>query len=136
MSKSVSDYLSAIDGLYEIHNRLSKVIIHNIDAIKLIEKWDKPNTFMYCDSPYANETRTSGKYNHDMTDDQHDKYLEVLLKIQNVKILVSGYRCERYSILEKNGWKSVDMEIKTQNNNRVGKSKIETLWFNYEKNSN
>src|ERR1035437_2957695 len=58
MSKPVSDYLSAIDGLFEIHNRISSVIVHNTDALKLIIKWDKENTFMYLDSPYSNETRS------------------------------------------------------------------------------
>lgn len=131
MSKSVSDFLSAIDGLYETHNRLSGVIVHNTDAIKLIEKWDKENTFIYSDSPYANETRSAGRYKHDMTDDDQDKYLNTLLNIKYAKVLVSGYNCDRYSVLENKGWKRVDMEIKTQNNNRKGKSKIESLWFNY-----
>lgn len=131
MSKSVSDYLSAIDGLFETHNRLSTVIINNNDALKLIKKWDKENTFMYCDSPYANETRSSGRYKHDMDDKDQDDYLKTLLDIENAKMLISGYNCERYSILDEAGWKRIDMEIKTQNNNRKGKSKIESLWFNY-----
>lgn len=131
MSKSVSDYLSSIDGLYETHNRLSSVIIHNTDAIKLISKWDKENTFMYLDSPYANETRSAGRYKHDLTDEMQDEYLSTLLTISNAKLLISGYKCERYEILEKNGFKRIDMEIKTQNTNRIGKSKIESLWFNY-----
>ena len=32
----------------------------------------------------------------------------------------------------KNGYKRIDMEIKTQNNNREGKSKVESLWMNYQ----
>ena len=131
MSKSVSDYLSAIDGLYETHNRISGVIVHNTDAIKLIEKWDIENTFIYSDSPYANETRSAGRYKHDLTDDDQDNYLKTLLDIKLAKVLISGYNCDRYSILDKSGWNRVDMEIKTQNNNRKGKSKIESLWFNY-----
>lgn len=131
MSKSVSDFLSAIDGLYDVHNRLSGVVVHNTDALRLIEKWDKENTFMYLDPPYALETRSSGGYKHDMTDDDQNKFLETLLSIKSAKVLVSGYNCDRYSILVDNGWKRIDMEIKTQNNNRVGKSKIESLWFNY-----
>jgi hypothetical protein len=66
-----------------------------------------------------------------MTDDDQDKYLNTLLNIKYAKVLVSGYNCDRYSVLENKGWKRVDMEIKTQNNNRKGKSKIESLWFNY-----
>lgn len=131
MSKSISDYLSAIDGLYEIHNRLSTVVVSNRDALKLIKKYDKENTFIYCDSPYANETRSSGRYKHDFTDEDQDLYLDTLIKIKQSKVLVSGYNCDRYSILDENGWNRIDFEIKTQNNNIKGKSKIESLWFNY-----
>jgi DNA adenine methylase len=131
MSKSVSDYLSAIDKLYEIHNRLSPVVILNRDALKVITKYDNENTFMYCDSPYANETRSSGRYKYDFTDNMQDEYLNVLKDIKNAKMLISGYNCERYKILEDNGYNRIDITIKTQNNNQVGKSKVESLWFNY-----
>lgn len=136
MSKSVSDYLSAIDSLYEIHNRLSSVIVFNQDALQLIKKWDKPNVFMYCDSPYANETRSAGRYKHDFTDEMQDLYLKTILEVKDANLLISGYKCQRYEILEENGFKRIDMEIKTQNNNREGKSKIESLWMNYDKSSN
>ena len=132
MSKSVSDYLSSIDGLYETHNRLSSVIIHNTDAFELIKKWDKESVFMYLDPPYELSTRSSGGYKHDMTNDQQDVLLDILNNIKSAKILLSGYNCERYSTLEKNGYKRIDMEIKTQNNNREGKSKVESLWMNYQ----
>ena len=48
MSKSVSDYLSAIDGLSEVHNRLSSVIIENRNIFDLIEKYDDKDVFFYC----------------------------------------------------------------------------------------
>lgn len=131
MSKSVSDFLSSIDGLFDVHNRLSNVVVHNRNAFELIKKWDRPNVFMYLDSPYALETRSSGGYKHDMNDDDQDEYLQLLLSIENAKVLVSGYNCTRYNVLDNAGWKRFDMEIKTQNNNRVGKSKTESLWFNY-----
>jgi site-specific DNA-adenine methylase len=131
MSKPISDYLSSVDGLYDIHNRLSSVAIHNTDAFSLIKKWDKSNTFMYLDSPYANETRSSGRYKHDFDDGKQDEYLNLLVSIKRAKLLISGYNCDRYSILENNGFKRVDMIINTQNNNRKGKSKVESLWFNY-----
>jgi DNA adenine methylase len=131
MSKSVSDYLSSIDKLYEIHNRLSNVVILNRDGVNVIKKYDKENTFMYCDSPYANETRSSGRYKHDFTDDKQDEYLNVLISIKNAKMLISGYNCERYEILEKNGYNRIDLIIKTQDSNQKGKTKIESLWFNY-----
>ncbi len=129
MSKSVSDFLSAIDGLPEVHNRLSGVIVHNTNAFDLIQKWDKENTFMYCDSPYALETRSSGGYKHDMTDDDQDEYLNILVNIKSARMIVSGYQCERYNILEQNGYTRIDFEVKTQDNKRMAKSKIESLWI-------
>lgn len=129
MSKSVSDFLSAIDGLYDVHSRLSGVIVHNTDALNLIKKWDRENTFMYCDSPYALETRSSGGYKHDMTDEDQDKYLDVLLNIKHAKMLISGYNCERYKCLEENGYIRVDFVVNTQDTKRVAKSKVESLWM-------
>jgi DNA adenine methylase len=131
MSKPVSDYLSAIDGLPQVHNRLSKVIVTSRDGIELIKKWDVDNTFIYSDSPYANETRSAGRYKFDFTDEMQDKYLDVLVSLKSAKILVSGYACDRYKRLEDAGYTRIDMEIKTQNTNRKGKSKIESLWKNY-----
>lgn len=131
MSKSISDYLSAIDKLYDVHNRLSKVIVLKRDALGLIEKWDKKDVFMYCDSPYAWETRSGSRYSRDLNNESQDKYLDVLSNVKNAKILVSGYNCERYKKLEDNGYQRYDMEIKTQDTNQKGKSKIESLWKNY-----
>lgn len=48
MCKSVSDMLSCIDRLPELHQRLSKCIFLNQDGINLIEKYNKENVFIYC----------------------------------------------------------------------------------------
>ncbi len=57
MSKSISDYLSAVERLPEIHQRLSKVIIANQDALKLMQHYDTENVFIYADQPYVQSTR-------------------------------------------------------------------------------
>lgn len=131
MSKSISDYLSTVDRLYEIHQRISKVIIHNTDAIDLIKKYDKEDWMMYLDPPYHWSTRTSARYKEDMSVEKQDDFLKCLLECNKAKILISGYDCEEYNVLVDNGWKKVSFEVKTQNTNRVGKTKIETIWFNY-----
>ena len=49
MSKSVSDMLSAIDRMDELHQRLSKLIVTNMDAFKLIERHkNNENVMFYC----------------------------------------------------------------------------------------
>ena len=131
MSKSVSDYLSAIDGLYDIHNRLSGVIVHNTDAIGLIEKWDKQDTFIYCDPPYHQSTRTSARYKYDMDDNKQKEFIDLILSLKKCKMIISAYKCTEYDRLLFANWNRIDIEIKTQNNNRKGKSKIESLYINY-----
>lgn len=131
MSKSISDYLSTVDRLLEVHQRLSKVVVHNVDALELIKKYDNDNFMMYLDPPYHHSTRTSSRYKEDMDNEDQLRFLEVILSCTKAKILISGYDCKEYDILEESGWTKISFDVKTQNSNIAGKVKIETIWFNY-----
>lgn len=131
MSKSISDYLSTVDRLLEVHQRLSKVIVHNTDALELIKKHDEDNFMIYLDPPYHHSTRTSVRYKEDMSDDYQLEFLNTVLSCKKAKILISGYDCNEYDILVENGWNKISFDVKTQNSNIKGKVKIETIWFNY-----
>ena len=125
MSKSVSDYLSMIDSLPQIHNRMSTVICENRDIFDLIDKYDNTNVFMYLDSPYVQSTRKSNqKYDCEMDDATHKKFIDRLLHCKS-KILVSGYNCELYDELSKN-FKRVDFKSKNSCTDAT-----ESLWMNY-----
>lgn len=130
MSKSVSDFLSSIDRLPELHNRLSRVMVSNIDGIELIKRYDNARTFIYCDPPYEQSTRTSTRYSVDMDRSGHENFLETVIN-SNAKILISGYDCELYDTLTENGFTKIDFEVKTISGNFKPKTKIETLWKNY-----
>lgn len=132
MSKSVRDYLSAIEGLEEIHNRLRTVIIENSDAIVLIKKYDLPNTLMYLDPPYHWNTRTSIRYEDDMNDEKQIEFIETLKEIKNAHILLSGYSCELYDTLLDHGFNKEIYEIKTVDGDSSSKIKFETLYKNYK----
>ena len=127
LSKSISDYLSCCDRLEQLHQRLSTVIIRNMDAIELIKLYDSTNMFYYLDSPYVWETRGSTRYIKDMNNEKQKEYVNTLITLKS-KCLVSGYKCELYEILEKNGFKRVDFEVNTKNS---PKTKVESLWMNY-----
>lgn len=43
-----------IEGLKEYLERMSAVTIECEDALKVIKRWDSPQTFFYCDPPYPN----------------------------------------------------------------------------------
>lgn len=133
MSKSVSDFLSSIDRLPELHEKLSKVIISNTDGIKLINKFDRNNCFIYLDPPYHRSTRGSAKYDVDMDDNQQEDLIKTVLGVRQAKCLLSGYDCDLYSNLEKSGWNKESFEVKTTDSKMNSKTKIETVWFNYNR---
>lgn len=130
MSKSVSDFLSSVDRLPELHNRLSRVMVSNTDGIELIKRYDNPRTFIYCDPPYEQSTRTNARYSVDMDRSGHENFLETVINSKS-KILISGYDCELYDTLTENGFTKIDFEVKTISGNFKPKTKIETLWKNY-----
>lgn len=130
MSKSVSDILSCIDRLPELHQRLSKVIIHNTNGIELIKKYSRPDTFIYCDPPYEQSTRTAARYPVDMDRKQHIDFLNACLN-SNALILISGYDCSLYNILTNQNFTKIQFEVNTVGTNKKAKVKTETLWKNY-----
>jgi DNA adenine methylase len=131
MSKSVSDFLSAIDRLPELHNRLSSVLVSNTDGIKLIRKFNRENVFMYCDPPYEQSTRTNTRYSVDMDRTGHLDFLDAVME-SKAKILISGYDCELYDVLSENGFYKVSFDVKTISGNFKPKTKTEYLYYNYD----
>nr|UVY03171.1 MAG: D12 class N6 adenine-specific DNA methyltransferase [Bacteriophage sp.] len=130
MCKSVSDMLSCIDRLPELHQRLSKCIFLNQDGINLIEKYNKENVFIYSDPPYEWSTRTSVRYKVDMDREGHLKFIDACLN-SKAKILISGYDCEIYDALTDANFTKIKFEVNTIGGNMKPKTKVETLWKNY-----
>jgi DNA adenine methylase len=132
MSKSVSDFLSAIDRLPELHQRLSNLIVLNEDGFELIKKYDRENVMFFCDPPYEQSTRTSStRYKFDLNREGHIFFLDTVINIKKAKILISGYDCELYNKLTDNNFKKQQFIVNTVDGNRVPKTKIETVWYNY-----
>lgn len=131
MSKSISDFLSSIDRLDALHDRLSRVIVCNTDGMELIRKYNAPNVFIYCDPPYEQSTRTSTRYAVDMDRNGHIDFLNAVIESKS-KILISGYDCELYDKLNENGFTKVSFDVKTIDGNFKPKTKTEYLYYNYE----
>lgn len=130
MAKSVSDYLSTVDRLQDIHQRLSKVLVFHRDGIKIMKDYNYSHAFIYCDPPYDLSTRTDTRYALDMDNEQQDEFLETCIN-SHAKILVSGYDCERYNKLTDNGFIKISFEVNTISGAYKPKVKTETLWKNY-----
>ena len=130
MSKSVSDYLSCIDRLPELHDRLSRVIVSNMDGVKLIEKFkDRSDALIYCDPPYEQSTRSDARYKTDMDVDHHNRFLDAVIESKSM-IIISGYECELYNRLTDNGFEMIQFQVNTIDTKFKPKTKTEILWTN------
>jgi DNA adenine methylase len=134
MNNEVSAWLTCVEGLPAVHERLKRVlIIGPDDALNVIRKHDGPRTLFYADPPYCHSTRaTTGEYAHEMSQDQHS---ELLMRLNTIKgrFLLSGYHSPLYDrTAELFGWKCHEKQI---NNHASGAKKkrvmIECIWCNY-----
>jgi DNA adenine methylase len=131
MNEQVSAWLTAVEGLPEVHARLKRVVVLNRDALDVIRQQDGPGTLTYCDPPYMHDTRTApAVYRHEMTADDHLRLLDVIRSAAG-KVMISGYRNAAYDGAL-SGWHRTDFEV--ANNAAGGKEKrrmVESVWANF-----
>lgn len=133
MNEHVSSWLNAIDGLHEVHNRLKRVEIRNMDFEKFLKMYDHEKCFHYLDPPYLPSTRvTTDSYVHEMSEDDHVRLLNFLEKTKG-KFALSGYNSELYTeYANRNNWERVEFEIDNKASKKSKKEiKIECIWRNY-----
>lgn len=145
MAGHVSAWLSILEMLPVISDRLLTVQIDNKDAIEVIKTYDTPNTFFYLDPPYIHSTRAKGSrrvYNHEMTLEDHLKLLRTVLNSKG-KFMISGYLNNHYHKMLKN-WNRQLFNTgcyaagRTKNSGLLGKDSVmkhqkrtEVIWYNY-----
>lgn len=105
--------------------RLKNAQIENTDAFTLIGRYDDPKTLIYCDPPYLPSLRKRNLYKHEMTEQDHIRLLEVLIKSKS-KVLISGYASELYDSMLK-GWRSETKSTTAQ----MGLHREEKIYMNY-----
>lgn len=135
MAQSVSAWLSSHKILGDAHDRLMRVQIEQVDFRRIFKSYDTPETLFYLDPPYVHDTRRSGKYDHEMSDEDHADLVEILLAIQG-KALLSGYRNELYKPLERAGWKRLDIPVvccvspaRGEGSREKSDGRVESLWI-------
>jgi DNA adenine methylase len=82
INEQVSAWLNAVDGLADVHSRLSLVEILSEDATKVIPRYDSQTTLFYSDPPYLHSTRvTTHEYGaNEMSEREHAMLLGVYSK--------------------------------------------------------
>lgn len=118
--------------LADVGQRLSGVLIENRPAIQILRDHDGAETLHYVDPPYVHDTRYSGAktgrvYRHEMTDQDHEELLKVLLDLDG-KVIVSGYPSELYNDYL-GQWKRVDTSARISSG-RGTDTRTECLWIN------
>ena len=104
-----SKWLSAIDGLPEVHHRLQRVQIENQDFRNILRRYDTPSTLFFLDPPYPRETRGRGRYGHELTDDDHGELVGLLASLQG-RALLTIYPHPIYDRLADSGWHKMEWE--------------------------
>jgi len=144
MVLTTSSWISVLNRFNKIHERFKNVIIENMDALDLLDKYDSEGTWFYTDPPYLGTTRSGGDYQYDFKDDVlHEKLLKKLCKVKG-KVMLSGYPSELYDSLLKD-WRKVEIPIACMSVGRTRSSgtrgtgtvtgkydRIEVLYMNYE----
>lgn len=105
--------------------RLKNAQIENTDAITLINRYNNPNTLIYCDPPYLQSLRKRNMYKNEYTQEQHIELLRVL-KDSGSMVVISGYDSELYNDMLK-GWRT-DEKLTTA---QMGLHRTEKLWMNF-----
>jgi len=132
MAEPVSKYLSAIEGLQDIAERFRSVSIENMEAIKLIKKYDCEDALIYCDPPYLPETRHGSNaktYSFEMSYEDHENLLRTLNKCKS-SVIISGYHSDLYDKKLSN-WRTDTIEGKAHIANS-GQQRTEVLWMNWK----
>lgn len=141
MAQVASSWLSAVQRLEIVHQRIMRIQVDNQDFRKVIPRYDTPNTLFYVDPPYVPATRKGGKYRHEMSLDDHRALVDLLLALKGMALL-SGYEHAVYRPLEKAGWKKRSWQTvccvagRTRHNGLQGKgqakakqSRTECVWI-------
>lgn len=132
MNEQVAAWLTAVEGLPEVHARLKRVVILNRPALDVIRQQDGPDTLFYLDPPYLHETRsTTEEYGEYEMDAHAHGELLVLIRECKGKVMISGYYSTMYR-MGLDGWTLHQFDL--PNNAASGRTKArktECLWTNF-----
>lgn len=140
MSLTCSHWLSGVEMLAEVHQRLMRVLIEHCDWERIFDRYaDNPDVLIYADPPYHPDTRRSGGYKHELTAGDHEHLVERFL-LADCKIMLSGYDHPAYQPLVDAGWRKRAFPIVCYATTRSRAGGIatdrdyrtETVWTNYD----
>jgi DNA adenine methylase len=127
MASSVQRWQRGIEGLPAVHERFRSVQIECDDWRTVMRRYNTPETLCFLDPPYVPATRVSGKYHHELTQDDHREIVARLLEFRGMAVL-SCYDHEAYKPLERASWKRIDYKMRTHASDFRAR-RVESLWL-------
>lgn len=79
----------SLDRLPQVHKRIKRASIHGWDALRVIDKYDSPQTFFYLDPPYPGRAST-GKGADEFTEEDLQRLISKLKHIRGKFLLSLG----------------------------------------------
>jgi DNA adenine methylase len=125
-SASVRKFHTGIERLPEVQRRMRKVQIENLCFSDLLPRYDRENTLFYLDPPYVPDTRIHGSYEKEMSVEDHELLVRILLDCKGMFVL-SGYKTPVYEPLEQAGWQRHEIEV-IANSSKTRTKRVECLW--------
>lgn len=143
MASTTSAWLSAIEGLPEVRERILRVQVEQLDLLTLLRRFNNDRVFNFIDPPYPQETRKRGSYEHEFTAAHYQNLFRTLLDTES-KVMLCGYDHEMYAPLTEANWRVERFDTvchaagKTRQNGVLGKGSVkerrgrtEVVWMNY-----
>jgi DNA adenine methylase len=126
-SRTAVDDWRDVRHLVAVVERLRRVQLECDDALRVIARFDGPDTVHYVDPPYPASTRgarwATAAYAHELTDADHRRLAEVLRSLRGMAV-VSGYPCPLYRELY-GDWPAVVRGARTHG----PRAATEALWL-------
>lgn len=125
----VHGWLTSLDQLPIISERLQGIDIQNKNANELMSEYDSPKTLFYLDPPYPKSTRVfKNAYRKEMTIEEHRKLADTARSMQGA-VVISSYPSLLYDELY-DGWNCVKKPVVNHSSQEKKKEvKTEVLWI-------
>lgn len=125
-------FVRRVDRLREVADRIRAVEIENVDALTLINRWNREDTALYLDPPYVASTReTHGTYATENASGIFHTQLLAAVKEFRGSVVLSGYRSELYDEAL-SGWQRLDRDVPVATSNHQGTRRVECVWLNFD----
>lgn len=128
-SQMISRYTRGIEGLFQVIQRLRRVMLEYRPALEVIPIFESPDTVFYLDPPYPRDSRKSfNDYRHEMTTEEHKELLDVVLSLE-AKVAISSYHNTLYDKKLSGWWVHEEKEKELAGGRGL---RQEVLWMNYD----